>query len=131
MRLAVLLEVASVLKEDMALGKYPKTPIRLNTLGLGNLVYGRDITGDLAKVLDSVSISINSPSKEQWLEVVRPQPQYRERGYESVLEFIRLLALKMQDVTVTIVDRLGIDVEETEKLARSLGAKFRVREFIA
>ena len=109
----------------------PKTPIRLNTLGLGNLVYGRDITGDLAKVLDSVSISINSPKKEQWLEIVRPQAQYRDKGYESVLDFIRLLASKMPDVTVTIVDRLGIDVEETRRLAQELGAKFRVREFIA
>ena len=131
MRLDTLLEVASKLKEAMACGEYPKTPIRLNTLGLGNLVYGRDITGDLAKVLDSVSISINSPEKEQWLDIVRPQPQYRARGYESVLEFIRLLALKMEDVTVTIVDRQGVDVGKTKELAASLGAKFRVREFIA
>lgn len=131
MRLNVLLKVASALKAKMAAGEYPKTPIRLNTLGLGNLVHGRDITGDLAKTLDSVSISINSPKEEEWLSIVRPLPQYKERGYKSVLEFIKLLASKMEDVTVTIVDKQGIDAEKTKELALSLGAKFRLREFIA
>lgn len=130
MRLNTLLEVASALKRQMAAGKYPKTPIRLNTLGLGNLVYGRDITGDLAAVLDSVSISINSPDKDEWLKIVRPLPQYRDKGYESVLKFIKLLAQKMEDVTVTIVDKQGIDAAKTKALAESLGAKFRLREFI-
>lgn len=130
MRLNTLLEIASALKQQMAAGKYPKTPIRLNTLGLGNLVYGRDITGDLASVLDSVSISINSPDKDEWLKIVRPLPQYRDKGYESVLEFIKLLAQKMDDVTVTIVDKQGIDAAKTKALAESLGAKFRLREFI-
>lgn len=130
MRLETLLKIASTLKQKMAEGKYPQTPLRLNTLGLGNLVYGRDITGDLASVLDSVSISINSPQEEQWLKIVRPLPQYRENGYKSVLEFIKLLAQKMQDVTVTIVDKQGIDAAKTKALAESLGAKFRLREFI-
>jgi len=130
MRLETLLKIALTLKQKMAAGKYPKTPLRLNTLGLGNLVYGRDITGDLASVLDSVSISINSPEEEQWLKIVRPLPQYRENGYKSVLEFIKLLAQKMQDVTVTIVDKQGIDAAKTKALAESLGAKFRLREFI-
>ena len=130
MRLETLLQIASTLKEKMAKGEYPKTPLRLNTLGLGNLVYGRDITGDLAKVLDSVSISIKSPEQEQWLKIVRPLPQYRENGYKSVLEFIKLLAQKMDNVVVSIVDKQGIDAAKTKALAESLGAKFRLREFI-
>ncbi len=130
MRLDTLLKIAAALKEKMALGEYPKMPIRLNTLGLGNLVHGRDITGDIAAVIDSVSISINSPEESEWLSIVRPLPQYKENGYKSVLEFIKLLASKMSDVTVSIVDKQGIDSVKTQALAHSLGAKFRLREFI-
>lgn len=130
MRLETLLQIASTLKKQMAEGKYPQTPLRLNTLGLGNLVYGRDITSDLAAVLDSVSISINSPEEEQWLKIVRPLPRYREKGYKSVLEFVKLLAQKMDNVVVSIVDKQGIDAGKTKALAESLGAKFRLREFL-
>ena len=124
MRLDVLLEIAGELKQKTRL------KIRLNTVGLGNIVHGRDITGELAKVIDSVNISINSPDKEEWLRLVRPLPQYAANGYESMLDFIKLCAQKIEDTTVSVVDRQGIDAQKTAALAKSLGAKFRLREYI-
>jgi len=124
MRLDALLEIAGELKQ--------KTPakIRLNTVGLANLVHGRDITGELAKVLDRINISLNSPDEKEWLRLVRPAPQYAQQGYQSMLDFIRLAAQKMPEVTVSIVDKQGIDAQAAKKLAESLGAKFYTREFI-
>lgn len=130
MRLDVLLETARTLKEKMAKGDLPKFAIRLNTLGLGNLVYGRDITGDLASVLDKINVSINSPYKEEWNAIVRPKKEYVDKGYESVLDFIKLSAQKMDDVVVSIVDKQGIDAEKTKEIAEALGAKFYLREYI-
>jgi len=130
MRLETLLEIAAALKQKIAAGVLPAFKIRLNTVGMANIVHGRDITGDLAAVLDKISISINSPDKEEWLKMVRPAPQYQAKGYESMLDFIRLAAQKMDDVTVSVVDKQGVDIEKTRALAQSLGAKFYVRGFI-
>jgi TatD DNase family protein len=130
MRLDVLLQTARELKQKMAAGALTPFKIRLNTIGLANIVHGRDVTGELAAVLDKINISINSPDKQEWLRLVRPMPQYADKGYESALDFIRLCAQKMEDVVVSIVARQGIDAKKTEELAKSLGAKFYIREFI-
>ncbi|MDR1684350.1 MAG: TatD family nuclease-associated radical SAM protein [Elusimicrobiota bacterium] len=125
MRLETLLAAAKELK------KY-KIPLRLNTVGLANLVYGRDVTGELAGVLDKVNISLNSPDKAQWLAIVRPQQKYAADAFESMQDFIRLTAQKMPpgSVALSIVDKQGIDVAAAQKLAQNLGAKLHVREYI-
>jgi TatD family-associated radical SAM protein len=130
MRLDVLLEVAAELKQKMSEGKLPAFKIRLNTVGLANLVYGRDITGELAKVIDKINVSLNSPYEEQWRAVVRPAPQYLEAGYQSVLDFIKLCVEKINEVEVSIVDKQDVDADKMRELAGALGAKFYLRRFI-
>lgn len=124
MRLKVLLETAEKIKQ-----LYPSVKLRLNTVGLGSLVNGRDISGELAKNIDEISISLNSPDSQEWLKIVRPKPEYAAQGYQSMLDFIRACAPKINTI-VSIVDKQNIDVEKTKKLAQSLGAKLRIREFI-
>ena len=51
--LDVLLPVARWLKA------HTKLPIRINTNGQANLIYGRDVTPDLTGLIDCVSISLN------------------------------------------------------------------------
>lgn len=124
MRLKVLLETAEKIKQ-----LYPAVKLRLNTVGLGSLVNGRDISGELAKNIDEISISLNSPDSQEWLKIVRPKPEYAAQGYQAMLDFIRACAPKINTI-VSIVDKQNIDVEKTKKLAQSLGAKLRIREFI-
>lgn len=124
MRLKILLETAEKIKQ-----LYPAVKLRLNTVGLGSLVNGRDISGELAKNIDEISISLNSPDSQEWLKIVRPKPEYAAQGYQAMLDFIRACAPKINTI-VSIVDKQNIDVEKTKKLAQSLGAKLRIREFI-
>lgn len=124
MRLNTLLEIAAKIKQ-----LYPQIKLRLNTVGLGSLVNGRDISNDLAKNIDEISISLNSPDEKEWLKIVRPKPEYAAQGYQALLDFIKACAPKIS-TTVSIVDKQNIDIEKTKKLAQSLGAKLRVREFI-
>lgn len=124
MRLKVLLETAEKIKQ-----LYPAVKLRLNTVGLGSLVNGRDISGELAKNIDEISISLNSPDPKEWLKIVRPKPEYAAQGYQAMLDFVRACAPKINTI-VSIVDKQNIDVEKTKKLAQSLGAKLRIREFI-
>ena len=124
MRLKVLLETAQKVKQ-----LYPQIKLRLNTIGLGSLVNGRDISGELAQNIDEISISLNSPDAQEWQKIVRPNPKYAAQGYQAMLDFVRACAPKMNTI-VSIVDKQNIDIEKTKKLAQSLGAKLRVREFI-
>ena len=61
----VLLKVARYFKET-----YHK-PIRINTNGLGNLVNGRDIAPDFKGLIDTISISLNTPNADRYHELVR------------------------------------------------------------
>ena len=123
MALPVLLEAAKQIK-----AKYPYT-LRLNTLGLGSLVWGRDITKELAPYIDKINISLNATDNETWLKIVRPAPKYAEKSFEAMQDFVRQAAKNIKEVAVSIVSNQGIDENKARELAHKLGAKFFVREY--
>ena len=119
LRLDTLLEVARALK---AHGKV----IRLNTDGLANLVHGRDVTPDLAQVVDKVSISMNAHNEEVYNLHCRPK---QAGAFQAMLEFARLCRERGIDTTMTAINGLdGVDIAACEQIARNLGVKFRQRE---
>lgn len=123
MALPVLLEVAKNLK-----AKY-QYPLRLNTLGLGSLVWGRDITKELAPYIDKINISLNATDNETWLKIVRPAPQYASKSFEAMQDFVRNAAKNIKEVAVSVVSNQGIDAQKAQALAQKLGAKFFIREY--
>ena len=50
---------------------YPELKVRVNTIGLANLIYERDITPELGGRFDTVSISLNAPNAEEFYELTR------------------------------------------------------------
>ncbi|HOW27363.1 MAG TPA: TatD family nuclease-associated radical SAM protein [Elusimicrobiota bacterium] len=104
--------------------------IRLNTVGLGSLIHGRNIAPDLSRIVDSISISLNSADPVQYLELQRPQPRYRARAFSAALDFIRECVKVIPEVTVTAVSRPSVDMSAVERLAERLGARFRERPFL-
>jgi TatD DNase family protein len=101
--------------------------VRLNTIGLGNLINGRSISPELAEFLDAVSISLNTADPKQYVEINRPLPEFREKAFASAQEFIRECAAHIPETYVTAVEMPGIDVDAVRRLTESLGAKFRLR----
>ena len=63
--LPVLLKVAAYVKETFS------KPVRINTNGMGNLIWNRDITPEFEGLIDIVSISLNTPNAERYHELVR------------------------------------------------------------
>ena len=57
----MLLRGAAYIKEH-----YHK-PVRINTNGLGSLINGEDIAPKLAGLVDTVSISLNTPDAEEYI----------------------------------------------------------------
>lgn len=119
--LEVLLEVAGFVKKT-----YGK-PIRINTNGLGNLVNGKKIAPLMKGLVDTVSISLNTPDSQKYLELVRPK--YGEGSFKEMLQFARECVDVIPNVVFTTV-ATTLTAEEEEKCAgicKEVGAQYRIR----
>jgi len=119
-KLSVILKVAQFLKAN-------KKKVRLNTNGLGNMINGDRIVKHLAKVIDSVSVSLNASTKEEYFEICKPK--FGLFSFSYIISFIKECVAVNIDTTVTVVDMLDKDkIAECKKIATELGAKFRLRK---
>lgn len=100
--------------------------VRLNTVGLGNLIQGRNIAPELV-FLDAVSISLNTTDPATYVTIMRPRPEFRDKALESVKEFIRECVKAVPETTVTAVALPGVDASGVEAVARAAGAHYRLR----
>lgn len=101
--------------------------IRLNTIGLANLIHRRDVVPDLVGLVDAASISLNTADPDQWREIHRPLTAYAGEGFSAVTEFIRSAARLLPRAVVTAVDLPGVDIPRLQALATELGASFKLR----
>ncbi len=118
-RLQTLLEVARALKKRGA-------RLRVNTNGHGNLIHGRDVTPELAGLIDAVSISLNAQDAATY---DRDCPStFGEGAFEGILDFAERVRDHVAAVTMTAVDGAdGVDVEACRAIADRCGVAFRAR----
>ncbi|MFI5360683.1 MAG: TatD family nuclease-associated radical SAM protein [Elusimicrobiota bacterium] len=105
----------------------PKITLRLNTIGLGDLIWGRDIVPELARDLDAVSVSLNTADPAQWLELHRPARAYRARGFEASRLFAEKCVAAGLRTRVTAVELPEVDLDALRAYARRIGAEFLAR----
>ena len=118
LRLPELLQVARKLKQAGA-------RVRLNTDGLANWVYQRNIVPELAECVDVLSISLNAQDEATYNRHCRPPAV---GAYPELLEFILCARELIADITITAVDGLeGVDIAACEALAERFNVKFRRR----
>jgi TatD DNase family protein len=112
--------------------------VRLNTNGHANLIHQRDVWPELGPVLDEVSVSLNAPTLDRYLELCRPLPSPApglpalppESYWEAVLDFLRRAPLFVPSVQASVVGSAlsPKECEAARVLALSLGIqRFRVR----
>lgn len=121
--LPVLIQSAKYIKDTW------NKPIRLNTNGLGNLIHKRDITPDLSGIVDTVSISLNTPNEVRYNEIVRST--FGEQSFKAMLDFARRCTKYIPHVVMTTVETTITKQEEAEckKICDSIGATYRIRSF--
>ena len=119
--LDVLLKVAKYVKDTYA------KPVRINTNGLGNLIHGRDITPELEGLVDTVSISLNTPNAERYHELVRSK--FGDCSFQAMLDFAKACKKHVPNVVMTTVSTTISEAEEAEcqKICDEIGAKYRIR----
>ena len=121
--LEMLKKVAKWLKERT------KTPLRLNTNGLSDLINGRDTAPEFAGLIDIISISLNAPDEAEYTAVTRPS--FGAKSYGAMLKFASEVKNYVPETVLTVVDIIGEEnVEKSRKVAESVGVKLRVREYI-
>jgi TatD DNase family protein len=119
LRLYTVLEVAARLR------KLGAPRIRLNTDGLANLVYGRDVTPDFEGNIDALSISLNAQDEETYNRLCRPS---LPGSYPAMLDFVRHARDYVPEVVLTAIDGLaGVDITACAEIAERLGVRFRRR----
>lgn len=123
-RLADMLWVCRKVKE-----KY-SVPIRLNTNGQVNLIYGDDMTPLFEGATDVVSVSLNTANAADYERICHSD--YGEDAYPALIDFARRVRPFVRQVILTVV-RTTIsdsDIEVCRKIADETGVELRVRELI-
>lgn len=118
---SLLIRVARYVKENY------KNKTRINTNGMGNLINGRNIVPEMAGLIDTVSISLNNPHKDEYLSLVRSR--FGEKSFDEMLNFARECVKFIPNVVMTTVDTTISHEEEEEcrKLCGQIGAAYRIR----
>lgn len=126
LRLTTLKDTARVVKERSG----GKIKVRLDTDGLANAVYNRNIAHELEGLIDSVSISLNAHNSDFYDRVCLPQLNIKGVGaYTAVLDFIKESKKYIGEVTCTAVDLQGLDASYIERLTKGLGVGFKLRRY--
>jgi TatD family-associated radical SAM protein len=121
--LETLLEVAAHIKK-----KKPSQKIRINSNGLANLSFGRDITPSFRGLIDTISISLNASTAEEYLRLTRNK--FGIESYKAMLDFAVKCKAHIQNVVLTVVDCIGeTEIEACRKVAASAAVPLRVRAF--
>ncbi len=118
-RMDLVREVAEHIK--LAWGKI----IRINTNGHADLIHGPGSAMKLKGLVDRISISLNAHNSEKYQEICRPC--FGQGTYRAVVDFVKSCAGVIPDITLSVVQWPGVDVEKCREIAGSLGAGFRLR----
>ncbi|MCD7923040.1 MAG: TatD family nuclease-associated radical SAM protein [Clostridiales bacterium] len=104
-----------------------RKPIRINTNGMGNLIWNRDITPDFEGLADTVSISLNTPNAERYHELVRSR--FGARSFDAMIDFARKCMEHVPRVVMTTVETTITREEEAEcrRICDEIGAVYRIR----
>ena len=102
-------------------------PIRLNTNGLGDLINGVQTAPLLAGLIDSVSVSLNAPTAEEYAELCRPE--FGLNALPAVLKFADDCKKYIPHVCFSVVGGTisGESFELCRGIAARAGVDFRVR----
>lgn len=122
-RLEDLLKVAAYAKEKFHI------PIRVNTNGLSDLIHGKDTAPMYKDLVDTISISLNTPDKEEYLKLTNSR--FGIQSHEAMLRFAGNVSKYVPNVVLSTV-KTTITEEEEQKcreICNKLGVTYRIRQF--
>ena len=125
-RLSVAREVALEIKRVK-----PDMKIRINTNGHSDLILGCDTAPMYEGAFDTVSISLNTPSAEKYVEICHPR--HGIKAFDALLTFAKNVKNYVQNVQFSVV-RETLTEEELAlcyEIAEKCGVYLKVRTYIS
>ena len=118
LRLTLVLKVADYVKAENG-------RVRINTDGLANRLYKRNVLLEMAGRVDELSVSMNAQNKQVYDYHCRPA---MPESFDAMLAFLDDAPRYIPTVTATAIDGLeGVDINACKKLAVERGVGFRRR----
>lgn len=120
-RLDVLLETATFVKQEY------DNKVRVNTNGLSDLVNEKSTSSLFQGLVDTISISLNTPKAERYLELTRSK--FGMQSFDAMLTFAKEAKQYVDTVVLTTVDTTLSKEEEEEcrTICERLGVTYRIR----
>ena len=105
-------------------------PVRINTNGHANLFLGRDGAPLLQGRIDTISISLNGSTPEEYCAVTKPRQGVQ--AWDAMLDFARECREYVPHVVMTIVDKdkTPEEIARCRRLTEDLGVTLRIRAYI-
>lgn len=100
--------------------------IRVNTNGHADLLHGRGSVERLKGLVDRINISLNAENEDKYREICRPS--FGPGTHDAVIQFAGSCVGVIPDITLSVVDWPGVDIEKCREIAESMGVAFRVRQ---
>ena len=118
------------INEVVEFANYIKTKknikIRVNTNGLADLIHKKKTAVLLKDAIDAVSISLNAPNEEVYLEVAKPA--FGIKSFDAMLSFAKDCKTCIKEVCFSVVDEVtDEEIRQSQELADSLDIPLRVR----
>lgn len=102
--------------------------IRVNTNGLGDLINNRETPPLLTGLIDTVSVSLNAPDAQSYLNVTRPS--FGIQSFDAMIGFAKRCKAASLQVVFSIVDVLPPEeIEACRHLSKQTGIPLRIRHF--
>lgn len=121
-RIEILVETVKFIKENNG------PLIRINTNGLSDLIHNKPTAYLLEGIADTVSISLNAGTKDEYLKITRPS--FGEISYEAMQQFAVDCKKYVKNVVFSIVDVIGKEqIKASQDMADRLGIKLRIRAY--
>ena len=122
-RLEDLLKVAAYAKEKFHIS------IRVNTNGLSDLLYDKDTAPMYEGLVDTISISLNPPDREEYLKLTRSK--FGIISHDAMLRFAGNVSRYVPHVILSTVATTITEKEEAQcrAICEKLGVTYRIRPF--
>lgn len=105
-----------------------KTPLRLNTNGLSDIINKQSTAKALAEIIDTISISLNAPDADGYARITRPC--FEKGAFDAMLAFASECKKYNENIILTVVDIITAEeIERCKTLSDNLGITLRVRKY--
>lgn len=102
---------------------------RINTNGQANMIWKRDVSGELAQCIDKLNVSLNEATAQAYAALCRPA--FGEAAFYGLQDFAEKCVQRGIETWFSVVDIIGEEkIALCRGIAEKCGAALKVRPFI-